>query len=261
MIHSLFSITSFSLDEKLKQAQLSPVVRQALIILDEAALCCTIEFVRRYTVYHPGSGRALISITILEGGLIVGRTASLAMRLFGYPLSPLEKGINITKELATVLLFNLSYSHYWIHEQGHALAGHLCFKNAQPKVTIWPFVEGRTKVSVSYGLTSFGIAIGASAARSFLYLGGFGATTMWAMGEIALSGKMKKGGRLLLLHATAQIFQDMLYAVHYYWTSPRNQKHDLIKFTQASGIPAIVPIVAMVALPVIEILSMYAMNS
>jgi hypothetical protein len=144
-----------------------------------------------------------------------------------------------------------------IHESGHVLMAHACYKNATPRMLVNPFHGGVTTFTKSHGLTSFGKLLGSDAARALCASAGIMASTICALFEFGLAYRLKEShpalSECLTLNGCMQILHELIYGLTTFIASRTDLAHDFMAMWKFGGIHPFIPMAMMCALPLFEL--------
>lgn len=207
---------------------------------------------------------ATLSVTLITAGLV-----SYALPNLIYTVHAIYNGI-ITSEKdldgklrKTQLLSRLSLANIMgaagpnliIHEAGHALAAYNLFKNARPRFWIRYFEGGATTYTISNKLTALGSLLGKQHCILLIAAAGVIASTIFVMFEMTASRKLGRQHSILSeymkLHAISYLFNEVCYGLTAFRASKKDLGHDFVCLWQKGGIHPLVPITAMIVLPVL----------
>lgn len=151
----------------------------------------------------------------------------------------------------------LSGPNIWIHEGGHALAATAFFKNARAKIWVKPFHGGSTSYTASNRLTWLGSFLGKHSAMMVTAAAGLIASTVFAMCELGIAHKCQDNhptlSQYLNLHAITYLFHEAMYGLSAFIASKQDLGHDLVRLWQVGGVHPLIPVVAIVALPLLQV--------
>lgn len=145
----------------------------------------------------------------------------------------------------------------YIHESGHVVAAITFFKN--PRVQMWvrPFQGGSTTYTASNRLTRIGMLLGKQRAMLVTAAAGLVASTVFVMCELGVANRYRKTNpglsQYLNLHAVTYIFNEVVYGMTAFLASKSDLGHDLVRLWRIGGVHPLIPIVAMIALPLIQV--------
>lgn len=158
--------------------------------------------------------------------------------------------------LSVVNSIGTSTFNIWIHEAGHALAAACCFLKPNIKIQWSPFLHGDTSFSVSNGMTKLGGLLGKHNAIMLFRGAGLICSSVFAMTEIGAAFYFKDSSPQVSLtltcHAISQIASDVLYGLAALASRGFNVRNDYLALWKIGGIHPAIPMIAMVALPIIE---------
>lgn len=173
------------------------------------------------------------------------------------------RGTRILSRTSIVNTIGWSGPNLWIHESGHAISATALFKEAQVKMWVKPFQGGATTYTASHRLTQIGQWFGKSRAMLVTAAAGLAASTIFVMSELGIANKCKKSNptisQYLKLHAFTTIFNEAVYGLTAFLASRADLGHDLVRLWRVGGIHPLIPIIAVVALPLIQV-TLYQMT-
>lgn len=142
-----------------------------------------------------------------------------------------------------------------VHESGHALAALACYKDANPIITIFPFLGGRT-CTVQSCLSGFGELIGAGASASLVGAGGIIAATLAAMAALAGAHRLADShptiSRALELFAYIQILDHVVYGLKALGEPAGLCHNDFTHLYLLTGIHPLVAVAIIILLPAVQ---------
>lgn len=163
------------------------------------------------------------------------------------------------QHLASISIFNdigLAGIIPLIHELGHATSAWICFKNPKIEINVKPYQNGSTSYYISK-LTHFGSILGKNNALLLTTAAGMMASTFFGMCEIGLAECIKEKcptlSQCLNYHAIVQILNDIIYGLMSLLSQRTDLTNDFIRLWNLGGIHPLIPITAMIALPLLEI--------
>jgi hypothetical protein len=164
-----------------------------------------------------------------------------------------EPGQHIART-SSAYFFGQAYLRIAIHELGHALMAYACFKNAGPKISIFPLKGGDHSYAASYGLTSLGQLLGKEASQVAIAGGGIAATTAFALLAVGCADQLKKKYPKVANCLTYQAAAHVLAEVYYGKTAFQSNdlKHDFVYMWRYGNIHPMIPISLLLTLPLAE---------
>lgn len=148
-----------------------------------------------------------------------------------------------------------------VHEAGHAMAASSVYKNARPRIEVYPFKGGATSFCPKE-LTKFGKYLGWKNADLLVSGAGAGISMIAALASIIAAHKMDKNSEVrkyLIMTAISTIVQHIFYAFTALWTSPENLGHDFIALWR-HNIHPLAAVATMIALPLITFGGLYFLD-
>jgi len=201
------------------------------------------------------------ALTLIAGTALIGVTVRMVFEAefddnqddFDVLMPPIGEFIG---RLSIVNSVGMSSLNIWIHEAGHAVAAACFFLKPNIKIHWDPFLHGDTSFSVSNGMTKLGQLLGKHHAIMLFRAAGLIGSTVFAMTEIGAAFFFKESSPQVSLtltcHAISQIANDVLYGLAALASRGFNVRNDYLALWKIGGIHPAIPMIAMVALPVIE---------
>jgi hypothetical protein len=160
-------------------------------------------------------------------------------------------------QFSLMLLANMSYPYYGIHEYGHFLSALAFFEQKKyPRVRIKPFYSGSTSYAISHGLTFIGNQLGKANSLTLVQASGLGASTIFAMTEFGISSLLKKSfpnlSHLMDLQGKTQLFHEILYGFSAFIGPRHDREHDLKAIWLNTGITPIIPLGITIGITLIQ---------
>jgi hypothetical protein len=148
-----------------------------------------------------------------------------------------------------------SYMHTLIHEIGHALASKMVFKNPRPKITLFPFTEGRTKFETRE-LTYFGRQLGQPRALAFAAGAGPGISLLVSslamlVGK-AVQNRFPKLALYFMAYGKSDLFAHAAYVLSANFTSNFRMSHDFFLLSKVGIHPSAIAAIFVVIPLLIE---------
>lgn len=210
--------------------------------------------------------RGLTSVYIAQASLVGVAVYTIFQVMWNYKKNPtvwhsvnhvFDGKCGQVSQLSLMLLFNMSYPFFVIHEYGHYWSALACFnQNKYPRVKIEPFIKGETSYAISNGLTRFGEKLGKKWALTFVQGSGLGSTTLFAMWEFGIASKIHSScylvSHIMDLHGQVQIFHDVMGGLTAFTTSRYDNSHDLKAIWDNTGINPLIPIGLAIGLPIVQ---------
>jgi hypothetical protein len=139
-----------------------------------------------------------------------------------------------------------------VHEAGHALAFKALWKDAKPKITIYP--AGGSTSAFYQGLTKIGNFFGRENSRLIISGAGSGLALSSSLVSIFVAHKIQKShpnaSCVLNFSAAMSIFNHCLYALTAFLPCHQSLSHDFVALAKG-GIHPLAAIAVMVALPIL----------
>jgi hypothetical protein len=202
-------------------------------------------------------------ITTIAMGLAIQTIFSLSIRIYvGY--HEYRGRINPNHEVSTVAKWLGAYSlasgsvnnaQVVVHEAGHALAINALLKNANPKITLFPYEGGVTSWRGVREVTGLGQKIGRdniqpiiAGAGPFLTLGL--STILLGVG-LAEQDSSPEVSRMLIVSAIIDFFTHIHYALSALSANLSNFSHDFVALWQLGGIHPLAAAIVIAAIPIL----------
>lgn len=266
MISFVNNRISTNFEYKLKLTEQSRIRNAALANLLDLGFAFTVNHIALKKFHFGPLNQSLLSVAITQVSLVAVAVYTISKIIWDYKRKPtVWHSINQTfdghagqlPQLSLMLLANISYPFFIIHEYGHFFSALACFKQTRyPNVKIKPFFKGSTGFAISHGLTLFGEKLGQKWALTFVQAAGLGSSTVCAMTEFGLSSRIKEKtpilSHLLDLHGKVQIFHDVIYGLSAFKTSRFDNSHDLKAIWDNTGINPLIPVSIAVGLPLLQ---------
>lgn len=148
----------------------------------------------------------------------------------------------------------------FVHESGHALAALACYKGVKPKITIIPFVGGRTTIDVCQGLTRLGKLLGERGAKLAFTVGGASMSLMASLGGLTMARAIKDKhpniSDMFFMTSVCQVAREALYALSAYFVVGAPPSHDFIRLWMMTGISPLTATLFIVAVPLVHYFAM-----
>ncbi|HSX38729.1 MAG TPA: hypothetical protein VLE95_07885 [Chlamydiales bacterium] len=138
-----------------------------------------------------------------------------------------------------------------LHEGGHAWAANAVFKNAKPKITLFPYGATRTEYATAE-LTDFGSKLGKHRSLTLVAVSGPATTllvsTIAMIAGMAVRAKFQELSCYLIAYGRMDFFQHAVYAANAMLAHPKDDKHDFVVLS-ASGVHPLAAAIVLIALP------------